>query len=43
MTWQLIWLFASPIAAGVGIVAITFAFIHADEARSKKRRTSTDG
>ncbi len=43
MTWQTIWLFASPIAAGAGIVAITLAFVRQDGARTRKRSTSPDG
>ena len=42
MTWQVIWLFAAPAVAGLGIVAIAFATIHADEARSRKKNKATD-
>ena len=38
MTGPIIWMFGSAIFAGAGIVAITFASIHADQALSRKKK-----
>ena len=42
MGWQVVWLFAAPTVAAAGIVWAMFAMIHADEAKSGKKNTSTD-
>ena len=40
MDWRLVWLFASPLVAVAGMVWGTFAIIHADEAKSRKKKTT---
>ena len=37
MTWQIAWLFGSPVVAGLGIVAVVFGLTYADEARGRRR------
>ena len=43
MDWRIVWLFASPIVAAIGMVWGMFVIIHADEARSRKKKQTPDG